>query len=131
MVVTVGFFDGVHLGHRRVLRSLCESGESAAVVTFWPHPRVVLQQDARDFVLLSSLEEKLSLIRSFGVEDVRCVDFTKGFIGASKADIDSFEGYGTWIDYLEADAISGATVSSSNMQSMLKSLMEYHVAKYY
>ena len=56
---------------------------------------------------------------------------TKGFIGASKADIDSFEGYGTWIDYLEADAISGATVSSSNMQSMLKSLMEYHVAKYY
>lgn len=56
---------------------------------------------------------------------------TKGFIGASKADIDSFEGYGTWIDYLEADAISGATVSSSNMQSMLKSLMEYHVSKYY
>ena len=56
---------------------------------------------------------------------------TKGFIGATKADIDSFQGYGTWIDYLEADAIAGATVSSSNMQSMLKSLMEYHVEKYY
>jgi len=56
---------------------------------------------------------------------------TKGFIGASKTDLDSFKGYGTWIDYLEADAIAGATVSSSNMQSMLKSLFEYHVAKYY
>jgi len=56
---------------------------------------------------------------------------TKGFIGATKQDIDSFKGYGTWIDYLEADAIAGATVSSSNMQSMLKSLMEYHVGKYY
>lgn len=86
MVVTVGFFDGVHLGHRRVLRSLCENGESAAVVTFWPHPRVVLQHDARDFVLLSSLEEKLSLIRSFGVEDIRCVDFTKGFASISATD---------------------------------------------
>jgi len=55
----------------------------------------------------------------------------KGFIGASKEDIDSFKGYGNWIDYLDADAIAGATVSSSNMQSMLKSLFEYHVNKYY
>ena len=86
MVVTVGFFDGVHLGHRRVLRSLCGSGEDAAVVTFWPHPRVVLQQDARDFVLLTSLEEKLSLIRSFGVEDIRCVAFTKDFASISATD---------------------------------------------
>lgn len=56
---------------------------------------------------------------------------TKGFIGCSKAEIDEFEGYGTWIDALDADALSGATVSSSNMQSMLMGLMQYHAEKYY
>ncbi len=55
----------------------------------------------------------------------------KGFIGASKEELDAFEGYGTWIDRLDADSVAGATVSSSNMQSMLKSLFEYHVSKYY
>ena len=77
MVVTVGFFDGVHIGHRRVLRTLLEKGGSAAVVTMWPHPRVVLQQDAREFKLIDSIEEKTSLIRSCGVDDIRVVPFTK------------------------------------------------------
>ena len=56
---------------------------------------------------------------------------TKGFVGVSKEEIDTFEGYGTWIDPLDADALTGATVSSSNMQSMLMGLMEYHANKYY
>lgn len=56
---------------------------------------------------------------------------TKGFVGCSKEEIDSFEGYGTWIEPLDADALSGATVSSSNMQSMLMGLMKYHTEKYY
>lgn len=77
MVVTVGFFDGVHLGHRRVLRSLLESGEPAAVITFWPHPRTVLQQDARDLFLLNSKQEKTSLINSIGIENIHWLDFTK------------------------------------------------------
>ena len=50
-VITTGFFDGVHLGHRHVLETVVSSarerGEEAVVVTFWPHPRTVLQQDAR------------------------------------------------------------------------------------
>ena len=83
MVITVGFFDGVHMGHRRVLRALLERGERAAAVTFWPHPRAVLQQDARDLKLLSSYEEKLSEIRSAGVRDVRCIDFTREFASAT------------------------------------------------
>lgn len=56
---------------------------------------------------------------------------TKGFVGVSKSEIDSFEGYGTWIEPLDADALTGATVSSSNMQSMLMGLMKYHTDKYY
>ena len=55
----------------------------------------------------------------------------KALIGTSKEEIDAFEGYGTWIDRIDADTVAGATVSSSNMQSMLKSLFEYHVDHYY
>jgi len=77
MVVTVGFFDGVHMGHRRVLQTLCSKGEDAAVVTFWPHPRVVLQNDARGFNLLTSIEQKTSLIRECGIDDIRCIEFTR------------------------------------------------------
>ncbi len=82
-VVTTGFFDGVHLGHRQVLETLVSSarerGEEAIVVTFWPHPRTVLQQDARDFRLLTSLEEKRQLLLSAGVDRVEVLPFTRAF----------------------------------------------------
>lgn len=82
-VVTTGFFDGVHLGHRHVLETLVSSarerGEEALVVTFWPHPRTVLQQDARDFRLLTSLEEKKALLLGCGVDRVEVIPFTREF----------------------------------------------------
>ena len=88
-VVTTGFFDGVHLGHRHVIETVVSSarerGEEAIVVTFWPHPRTVLQQDARDFRLLTSLEEKKELLLSAGVDRVEVLPFTREF-AALKAD---------------------------------------------
>jgi len=88
-VVTTGFFDGVHLGHRHVLETVVSSarerGEEAVVVTFWPHPRTVLQQDARDFRILSSLEEKKSLLAAAGIDRVEVIPFTRRF-AAMKAD---------------------------------------------
>ena len=82
-VVTTGFFDGVHLGHRHVLKTLVsaarERGEEAIVVSFWPHPRAVLQQDAREFRLLSSLEEKKVLLLEAGVDRVEVLPFTRDF----------------------------------------------------
>lgn len=82
-VVTTGFFDGVHLGHRHVLETVVSSarerGEEAIVVTFWPHPRTVLQQDARDFRLLTSVEEKKALLQELGIDRVEVIPFTKEF----------------------------------------------------
>ena len=82
-VVTTGFFDGVHLGHRHVLETVVSSarerGEEAIVVTFWPHPRTVLQQDARDFRLLTSVEEKKALLKDLGIDRVEVIPFTKEF----------------------------------------------------
>ena len=88
-VITTGFFDGVHLGHRHVLETVVslarERAGEAVVVTFWPHPRTVLQQDARDFRLLSSLEEKKALLSSCGIDRVEVLPFTREF-AAMKAD---------------------------------------------
>ena len=82
-VVTTGFFDGVHLGHRHVLETVVscarERGQEAIVVTFWPHPRTVLQQDARDFRLLTSLEEKKALLLAAGVDRVEVLPFSRAF----------------------------------------------------
>lgn len=83
VVAATGFFDGVHAGHRAVLQVLKdiarEEGEESAVVTFWPHPRNVLQQDASTFRLLNTLEEKRELIYRFGIDHVHVVPFTREF----------------------------------------------------
>lgn len=71
-VVSIGMFDGVHRGHRRVLRLLREQGRArrlpTVVITFDPHPRAVLRPDARP-VLLSSLEDRMDLLAMTGSVD--------------------------------------------------------------
>ena len=83
MIATTGFFDGVHLGHRLVIERLVslahERGDESLVVTFWPHPRAVLQDGARELRLLNSLEEKKELLRSLGVDRIEVLDFTRSF----------------------------------------------------
>ena len=82
-VVATGFFDGVHLGHRRVISALVSSAreraEEAIVVTFATHPRAVLQQDARTLRLLCSPAEKAAMLKSLGVDRVEVLDFTRDF----------------------------------------------------
>ncbi|MBR6933325.1 MAG: bifunctional riboflavin kinase/FMN adenylyltransferase [Bacteroidales bacterium] len=89
-VVTTGFFDGVHLGHREVIKALVSSarerGEEAVVVTFWPHPRTVLQQDARDFRILTTLDEKKERLASLGVDRVEVIPFTRAFAALTARD---------------------------------------------
>ncbi|MFA6879664.1 MAG: bifunctional riboflavin kinase/FAD synthetase [Bacteroidales bacterium] len=83
IAAATGFFDGVHLGHRKVLTRLCEiakaRGEKSVVVTFWPHPRSVLQQQAYNLRLLTTLEEKRDLFKEIGINRTIILKFTKEF----------------------------------------------------
>jgi riboflavin kinase / FMN adenylyltransferase len=71
--VALGTFDGVHLGHRRVIETALDTGPEPTVVTFDPHPRTALGNRVE---LLSTLERRLELIGELGVEAALVVDFT-------------------------------------------------------
>ena len=83
MVVATGFFDGVHVGHRLVIEQLVRAaaarGDESMVITFWPHPRNVLQKEARTLRLLTTLQEKKKMLLDLGVDHVEVLSFTKDF----------------------------------------------------
>ena len=95
MVITTGFFDGVHLGHRFIIDLLVHIAktrkEKSLVATFWPHPRTVLQDDARTLRLLNTLEEKQDLLYSLGVDIIEVIPFSKDFSNLSAEEY--LEGY--------------------------------------
>ena len=79
-VVTIGIFDGVHLGHVEILKRIKKlaadyKGESV-VITLWPHPRFVLQPDNTELRLLTSLDEKIELIEKQGIDNLLILPFT-------------------------------------------------------
>lgn len=79
-VVSVGMFDGVHLGHRRVLLSLCsfakELGTKPLAITFDRHPRLVLSNGNSDFHLLNTNAERYRIMEHCGIGDVLEIHFT-------------------------------------------------------
>ncbi|MEK0442617.1 MAG: hypothetical protein RL403_1595 [Bacteroidota bacterium] len=80
-VVTSGTFDGVHLGHQKILRRLQElanrkQGETV-LLTYWPHPRLILQPEDKSLRLLTSLSEKVKLLEGMGVDHLIILPFTK------------------------------------------------------
>lgn len=89
-VLTVGSFDGVHLGHRKVINRLNEiaserNGESV-IFTFAPHPRLVLNPTEDSLRLLTTLDEKISLLEEAGVQHLIIYPFTKSFADLSYTD---------------------------------------------
>lgn len=80
--ITTGVFDGVHKGHIEIISRLKQAATSiqgeSVVVTFWPHPRMVLNLDP-SIKLLNTLEEKLTLLEKSGVDHVVVVPFTEEF----------------------------------------------------
>ena len=104
-----------------VVSSARERGEEAVVVTFWPHPRTVLQQDAREFRILTSLEEKKALLAAAGIDRVEVLPFTREFAAMTAQEYlqllrDKYDaslvvmGYDNRIgsDRLTIDALTGA-----------------------
>lgn len=82
-VVTSGTFDGVHQGHRKILSRLSEvaaqqQGETV-VLTFWPHPRMVVSEDSHGLQLLSTIEEKTELFRDLRIDHLIISPFTRAF----------------------------------------------------
>ena len=82
-VITIGTFDGIHLGHRKIIDSVHEIRDSknlrSIIVTFEPHPQIVLKNKAHDIKLLSTLEEKLEMFERLGIDMVYVINFTKEF----------------------------------------------------
>lgn len=89
-VVTSGTFDGVHVGHQKILERLKEvarkhNGETV-LLTYWPHPRLVLYPEQTDLKLLNTFEEKAGLLREQGIDHLLRIPFTKDFSNTTSED---------------------------------------------
>ena len=83
-VLTVGTFDGVHKGHQLIIKELLEAAKEessrALIITIHPHPQIVLQKEnLKPIKLLSTIDERIKLLKYFGVNDILVIPFTKEF----------------------------------------------------
>lgn len=82
-VVTTGTFDGVHVGHRKIIQRLnqiaAENQGESTLITFEPHPRLVLFPDDNNLRLLSNLNEKIQLLQESGIQNLVIIPFTRDF----------------------------------------------------
>ncbi|MDG2342686.1 MAG: bifunctional riboflavin kinase/FAD synthetase [Cytophagales bacterium] len=89
-IATIGFFDGIHLGHRKILKELVSQAEQntgqSILVTFWPHPRTVLNKNTSVDLLLTE-GDKHHFLEEIGVDVLYLIEFTKAF---SKVTADTF-----------------------------------------
>ena len=81
-IVTIGTFDGVHIGHRKIITNMVEKGEKenllSILLTFFPHPRMVLQKDS-NIKMIDTINEKKNIFKKLGVEVLIIQPFTKDF----------------------------------------------------
>ncbi len=82
-VVTIGTYDGIHAGHKAVLKKLAEMAQKenckSVVVTFYPHPRLVLYPEQKDLKLIDTEEEKLAKFEEMGIDMLIVIPFNSTF----------------------------------------------------
>lgn len=82
-ILTIGTFDGVHCGHQSIIKRINQmadglNGESV-ILTFHPHPRLVINPDDRSLKLINTLEEKIKLLERYGINNLVIATFSKAF----------------------------------------------------
>jgi riboflavin kinase/FMN adenylyltransferase len=86
-VVTIGTFDGVHLGHQKIIQTLVEKANKingdAVILTFFPHPRMILHPEDHQLKMINTMAEKASLLEKLGVHHLIITPFTRDFSNQS------------------------------------------------
>src|SRR5471030_1881646 len=86
-IVTIGTFDGVHIGHRKIISKITElakeSGGESVILTFFPHPRMILHPEDHDLKLITTINEKAMLLEELGVDHLIITPFSRDFSNLS------------------------------------------------
>lgn len=89
-IVTIGTFDGVHLGHQAVFKQMVDKarqiGGETVVITFFPHPRIVISPSDNRLRLITSQEDKIEHLRRSNIDNLIIINFTKEFSHTSSED---------------------------------------------
>lgn len=90
-VATIGTFDGVHIGHQKIIKTLCAEAKaqnvSSVVITFWPHPKQILQPNSQVVKTLFSVQERIDLLSNYEIDYLIVIPFDLEF---SKMNSDDF-----------------------------------------
>jgi riboflavin kinase/FMN adenylyltransferase len=86
-VVTIGTFDGVHYGHQKIVKRLCElakeTGGESVILTFFPHPRLILDPENQNLKMINTVKQKAEILADLGVDHLIIIPFTRDFSNLS------------------------------------------------
>lgn len=82
-IVTIGTFDGVHVGHQKIIKRMCDVAEQlngeTVLLTFYPHPRLVIHPDSKNLKFINTQKRKIELLEKVGVDHLIILPFTREF----------------------------------------------------
>ncbi|WP_285010766.1 bifunctional riboflavin kinase/FAD synthetase [Pedobacter faecalis] len=89
-VVTIGTFDGVHYGHQKIVKQLCDKAKAlraeSVILTFFPHPRLIIDPENQDLKMINTIQEKANILETLGVDHLIIIPFTRDFSNLSPED---------------------------------------------